>query len=40
MILNGKGGGGRIDLAQAGGDNNGKLNEVYETIKSSIMDLI
>ena len=40
LILNGKGGGGRIDLAQAGGDNNGKLNEVYETIKSSIKDLI
>ena len=39
-ILNGKGGGGRKDLAQSGGENNGKFNDIYEIIKSSIKNSI
>ena len=35
-ILGGKGGGGRKDFAQAGGQNQSKINEAFEKIKSLI----
>jgi alanyl-tRNA synthetase len=33
-IIGGKGGGGRKDFAQAGGQDQAKINEAYETIKN------
>ena len=35
-IIGGKGGGGRKDFAQAGGQNQSKINEAFEKIKSLI----
>ena len=35
-IIGGKGGGGRKDFAQAGGQNKSKINEAFEKIKSLI----
>ena len=32
--IGGKGGGGRKDFAQAGGQDHGKINEAFEKIKS------
>ena len=36
VILGGKGGGGRKDFAQAGGQDTNKINEAFEKIKSLI----
>ena len=36
VILGGKGGGGRKDFAQAGGQDQSKINEAFEKIKSLI----
>ena len=35
-IIDGQGGGGRKDFAQAGGQNQSKINEAFEKIKSLI----
>ena len=39
-IVGGKGGGGRKDLAQAGGNNTKNINEIYVEIKNEILKLV
>jgi alanyl-tRNA synthetase len=36
-IVDGKGGGGRVDMAQAGGPNSAKVGEVIESIENELM---
>ena len=36
-VVDGKGGGGRVDMAQAGGPNSDKVGEVIESIENELM---
>ena len=40
QIVGGKGGGGRPDLAQAGGNNISKINELEKAIKEKIQSIL